>query len=426
MSAHTGFRVPRRLPAWLSVIVLALLPTLGAWAVEVRVIWIEERPDQGILTPTGLLAFHDGQIDFFDHRRPAPALLAQALPELQKGRPPHALSEQLRADFPDAEFRGMVSEPIVLGAFSPPIPRYPTWRSAVLELDPARHRYLSWLWAVQPGNDAFVGNEDPFRHRLFDDDGQFLGPMYIDVYGSDVLDAGLCDNTEFDLVWLDLAPGPEPQPCTGGEGMVRAHPGLNGSLRNPDALPVGILGATSIYSTLRILRFDTEAADFTRPGTRLGRFIIGRQATRGDATGSWYSPARDGEGFSVQRLPPGEPDGPPRLLVYWYTYAADGSGRQAWLAGLGEFDRFPWHPIVIDLHDTHGGRFDSTDNPDTVVRSPWGELQMRFTSCSTAEISYQSDDPAFGSGAFEVFRLGDPGEGLDWLCDPDDHALPQP
>lgn len=414
-----------RLARLAALCMVAVAPALAA--TELRIAWIEERPGGTILTPTGLLAFHGGELDFFDLDRPAPALLQQALPELmvQRVRP---LVFELRDQYPEADFRGFVAAPPGPQIGTPP-PLWPSYRYASLTVDPHQHRYLSFLLPVQPSNDAFAGNEDPLRHRLFDDDGRFLGPFHIDVYGSDVFDAGLCDNSESQLAWLDWAPGSGRQPCTGGEGLVRRHPGLNGSLRNPDGAPVGVLGASSSFSDDYPLDFDTVAADFTRPGQRLGRLIVSSGTSWFGASGSWYSPERSGEGFSLQVLPPEAPGGPSRALVYWYTYAPDDSGRQVWLTGLGAIGsaspyRLP--TATIPLHRTQGGGFASTGNPQDVVATPWGTLTLTFTGCDRATVGYQAGEAGYGSGGFQVDRLGPPVEGLDWLCDPADPWLPPP
>jgi hypothetical protein len=403
-----------RTSAWALALaaLLALAPALAA-ATTLRIVWIDERPDDAILTPAALLAFHDGQVDWFDPDRPAPQLLGRVLADLLRSRP-YSIQEALRVELAPVEFRGFLGHPNADGDFSPPLPRWTRLNSAVLSIDANVHRYLSWLMVVQPGNDAFVGNEDPLRHRLFDDDGRFLGPFYIDVYGSEVQDAGLCANTETGLAWLDLS-GQQPQACTDGEGAVRAHPGLNGSLRNPDGAPQRVLGATSTYSTNIVHRFDAEAADFSRAGQRLGRLLVSRVTGWVDQSGSWYSPARAGEGFSLQVLPP-EPGEAARALVYWYTYAPDGSGRQVWLTGLAPIGGAIVPEVVIDLHRTEGGRFAATTNPATVVNRPWGRLRLYFDRCDRAQVAYESIDPAFGSGSFPIHRLGPPIEGLGWLC----------
>mgnify|MGYP000906944394 CR=1 FL=1 len=134
-----------------------------------------------------------------------------------------------------------------------------------------------------------------------------------------------------------------------------------------------------------------------------------------DQAGAWYSPERAGEGFSLQVLPPG-PDQPARALVYWYTYAPDGSGRQLWLTGLAPIQGISLPDFGIDLHRTEGGRFAATSNPATVVTRPWGRLELFFDRCDRAQVRFQSSDPAYGSGGFTIHRLGPPTEGLAWFC----------
>jgi hypothetical protein len=421
----------RRHASVLLVSLVLVAHASAATAAMVRVAWIPDAEADSILIDSGLLAFHDGSLDFFDHERPPPALLARTLPPMQ-GLGEYSLQEALRGEYPQAEFRVFISPPHpgISGAISPPRPRWPMRNQVVLDLIPGRHDYLSFLLPIQPSDDAYAGNEDAQRHRLFDPDGRFLGPFLIDVYGADAFDAGLCANDETDLAYLDRPATFEVQACTGGEGTVRRHPGLNGSLRNPDGVPVRVLGNTSTYSPFNPFHFDQVAADFTRPGKRLGRLIVSSETSWFGASGSWYSPERAGEGFSLQVLPPDPPGEPSRALVYWYTYAPDGSGRQVWLTGVGPITaqvsgwRLP--TATVPLHVTAGGGFASTGNPANVVATPWGSLTLRFDGCDQATVSFQATQDTYGSGSFTVARLGPPVEGLAGLCDPADPNVPQP
>jgi hypothetical protein len=414
------------LPLWLRLLATGLFAaSTAAAAADLRIAWFEDRPGGTILTPTILIAAHDGEVDFFDLYRPASPLLEGVLQELAIRRLT-PLPFRLNTQYPDARFRAFVAEPIP-ATFAAPPPLWPDRRHTYLIVDPQRHRYLSFLLTVQPADDAFVGNDDPQRYRLFDDDGHFLGPFHIDVYGSDALDAGVCANSEAQLIWLDRGPDAGTRPCSDGEGEgeIRPHPGLNGSQRNPGGVPVRVLGGTSAFSDEIVLEFDRVAADFSRPGRRLGRLVVSSDTSWFGASGAWYSPDRAGEGFSLQVLPAAAPGGRSRALVYWYTYAPDGSGRQVWLTGIGEIDSV-WTPVItIPLHRTQGGGFASTGNPEDVVASPWGELTVSFTDCDRATVAYRATEPGYGTGSFTVDRLGPPVEGLDWLCDPTDPWLPQ-
>jgi hypothetical protein len=405
---------------WAVLMALAMATT--ASAAEVRVSWIDARGEDSILVLGGLVAFHGGEVDWYDHDRPAPSVLANTIRGMFGSAWP-SMQQILATTWRDAVVRSFLLRPTAIGGPGITPPNWPRYDVAGATLDPLRHRYLSFLLPVQPSNDAVVGNEDPRRFELFDDEGRFLGPLFIDVYGSDVVDAGVCDNTETGLAWLEL-PGGSVQPCAGGEGLVLPHPGLNGSRRNPDGEPVRVLGATSTAPYTTVHYFDPVAADFTRPGQHLGRLVISSSTSWFGASGSWFSPERAGEGFSLQVLPAAAPGGRSRALVYWYTYAPDGSGQQLWLTGLGEITGYNLPSAQVDLHRTAGGRFASTSNPDTVVATPWGSLRLEFTDCDQARVDFESLDDSFGSGSFSVRRLGPPVEGLAWLCDPGDAALP--
>lgn len=414
-------RPDRGLRALLAALLLAL-PALAAAAV-VRIAWIEERPADTLLSTSGLVAFHDGGLDVFDHDRPPTPLLERIVTALISGGV-YSTQEALADEYPQMVFQSFFGRPYEHGAFSPTPPNFPRFSVVLRHLDPQRHQYLSFLVPLQPSNDAFAGNEDPLRYRLFDDDGRFLGPFQIEIYGSDVLDAGLCDNTEAELIWLDRSYYGPDQLCTGGEGLVRHHPGLNGSVRNPDGVPVRVLGGTSTFSPTRIHHYDEVAADFSRPGQLLGRLLVSVPTGWAGPTGSWYSPERAGEGFSLQILPPVAGSDQARAIVYWYTYAPDGSGRQLWLTGTGTLGGNLRPQLSVFLHATRGGRFASTSNPGTVEPEPWGLVQFEFQGCDRATATYAGNDPAFGSGGFGIHRLGPPVQGLDWLCSPADPFYP--
>ena len=135
-----------------------------------------------------------------------------------------------------------------------------------IELDPARHRFLSYASMVIPSNDAFVGNPGARSIRVFEDDGQPAGPVSFLVYGDRVWDAGTEVNSETDAAFLN-----QTAPNTGmtENAVVQLHPGYNGSSLNPSATPVNILGGSFMG-----IRFDAVAADFTRPAYPLLRITL--------------------------------------------------------------------------------------------------------------------------------------------------------
>ena len=53
--------------------------------------------------------------------------------------------------------------------------------------NPAVDQYLSFAGMVVPSNDFFMGNATPLQ--IFDSNGNFKGPMTINIYGSDIWDS---------------------------------------------------------------------------------------------------------------------------------------------------------------------------------------------------------------------------------------------
>lgn len=115
-------------------------------------------------------------------------------------------------------------------------------------------------------------------------------------------------------------------------------------------------------------------------------------------TGSWFSPERSGEGFTIQVLADG------RVVAVWYTFPPVGSSAaQAWIIaedGRIEGDRVRFAQAIT----TRGPRFGPTFDPAQVQRIPWGPIEFRFVSCNTAELTY-AGPPAWGSGTRQLSRI---------------------
>jgi len=133
-----------------------------------------------------------------------------------------------------------------------------------------------------------------------------------------------------------------------------------------------------------------------------------------DYSGAWFNPDLNGEGFILEVLP--DDHG----LVYWFTYAPDGSGRQAWMIGVGQFDTGgitigtppPGSPeawLEIERMDQPvgtelGPNFDS----EAVDRIDWGSLVLAFYEDGTAQVAWDSHLEEYGSGDYELKRLARP------------------
>lgn len=115
-------------------------------------------------------------------------------------------------------------------------------------------------------------------------------------------------------------------------------------------------------------------------------------------SGSWFDPARNGEGFVLEVLADGS------AVVVWFTYPAAGEpGEQAWLIGQG--GRLAGNRIRFDLVTrTRGGVWGDAFAPARIENVPWGTLEFEFHSCTSATVRY-AGTPAYGSGTFELTRL---------------------
>lgn len=389
-------------------------------AIEIVVRWYDTKPDDALINPWIFLGFHNGQFNSYDFGKPLPPFTEFWL--RKAFAPPLDMVQAFKNNHPGTEATRILNPGTHVGQ---PLPA-PVPFTINVTLDPQRHRFLSFLMPLFPSDDALIGNEDPFEIELFDSTGKFKGPMYLDVYGNQVVDAGLCANDEEQLLGLDYHDQPDLHPpCTPGEGVAQPHPGLNGSYRNPDALPQRILGGSTLGippGGFGYRYYDPINADFSLPGYKIGRMLITRRWASGESSGSYYSPERAGEGFNIEIIEPEPGQARRRILVYWYTFKPDGSGEQVWLAGMGEMGADGGVAADVEMYITTGGEFASTSNPDLVDRERWGTIRIGFGACGQGRVFYQPDDTDWPSGDYLIHRLSPQIEGLGWVCAPPDAA----
>lgn len=275
---------------------------------------------------------------------------------------------------------------------------------------PLESQYISVLGRVYPSNDAIIANDDPKRYRLYDDDGNFLGPLVIEIYGSEILDAGTRLNDEQDLVGLDrdfLVPGNLATTARTENLEVRPHPGFNGSSRNPEGEPVRLLSDEASFcfaGDSNCVQYAAEDLDFTTGGSPLVRIRISEDF-HGGYTGSFVNRDRAGEGFSFDFIS----TNPRQIVFYWYTYEPDDSGEQMWLIGQGVVPSVEDPSPRVDLYKTQGGQLTSLSNPDDVELIYWG----------SGFISYGGNSPGCGVLALGEIRPEDPTLVLDLPTTPE-------
>ncbi len=85
---------------------------------------------------------------------------------------------------------GGVDTTLVSSAGAPPFTPGESQSFSLNVGDATVNRYFSYASMVVPSNDLFFANGNPFAVELFDAAGNFNGPVTIQIFGSDVLDAG--------------------------------------------------------------------------------------------------------------------------------------------------------------------------------------------------------------------------------------------
>jgi len=110
-------------------------------------------------------------------------------------------------------------------------------------------------------------------------------------------------------------------------------------------------------------------------------------------SGAWYNPAQSGHGLSIKII------APDRALVFWYAYDLEGNPFNLYIDGRVEGRR-----IEATALAPRGMRFGSFD-PDELQMPAWGGISIELDDCYRGRLSWDADDPAFGSGSIDIVRL---------------------
>ncbi|MEX0282836.1 MAG: spondin domain-containing protein, partial [Arenibacterium sp.] len=168
--------------------------------------------------------------------------------------------EGIAAEFNQQVVDGGVDATIIGGAGAPgPIDPGET-ASFTINVNPDQvgQGFFTWATMIIPSNDAFLASpDDALQDFIFDEDGNFAGPLVIERFGNDVLDAGTEVNNEEGAAFLNQTARDQ---GTAENGVVRQHEGFNGSEGLPDASPVNILGGTTAAGSV----VNPIEGDFTR------------------------------------------------------------------------------------------------------------------------------------------------------------------
>ena len=100
--------------------------------------------------------------------------------------------------------------------------------------------------------------------------------------------------------------------------------------------------------------------------------------------GTWANSETLGQGFMIDAHT--NPQGGNFIFVAWFTYGDDTASGQRWLTAQGDF---AGSTAAIDIYETTGGLF---DDPQPVDGAPAGTMNIDFTDCSNAQLSYTLND----------------------------------
>lgn len=224
------------------------------------------------LTPVWF-GFHDGQnFDLFNAGEAASLGLERIAED--------GSVEGIAAEF-NAQVGGRGVDATILGGNGAPGPIDPQeTASFTINVNPDQvgEGFFTWATMVIPSNDAFLAvPDDPLADPIFDHNGNFIGPVVIERFGRDVLDAGTEVNNEEGAAFLNQTARDQ---GTAENGVVGSHPGFNGSEGNPDGTPQNVLGGTTAAGTI----VDPTEGDFTRNNgdEQLLRIVIDRVAGSDD------------------------------------------------------------------------------------------------------------------------------------------------
>jgi predicted outer membrane repeat protein len=231
--------------------------------VGVKVIIENLAPENGTYLTPVWVGFHGGAFDTHDMLIPA----SFELERLAEDGDASYLADAFAAS-PGTSFQGSIIS-------DEGIPQIAPGETAtmcfVIDGSDPMNRYFDYVSMVIPSNDAFVANDSPTDHAIFDSGGNFIG-AYFTIHGDEVKDAGTEVNDE---VPEHTAFFGQTEPDSGVDefSVVHMHPGF---------LPPGSGG---------ILDDPNFAnADFTQPGYEVASVLIIRSDTivpPGAVFGTW-------------------------------------------------------------------------------------------------------------------------------------------
>ena len=208
----------------------------GAAQAQVQVTIENLQPDEGFFFTPVWLGFHDGGYDLFDSGAAASGGLELIAEE---GDTSMLSGMFLAATNGDGTNRYDATFTSPSGIAGPPVFGPGDSETMTFNVtDPGSNQYLSLASMVIPSNDAFFGNGDPMAYQVFNADGSFAGPLTIEIFGSNIYDAGTESNTTMGAAFSAVG-----GTATDEGGTVALHAGLDNFVGTGTAVGVDITDA---------------------------------------------------------------------------------------------------------------------------------------------------------------------------------------
>jgi len=119
--------------------------------------------------------------------------------------------------------------------------------------------------------------------------------------------------------------------------------------------------------------------------------------------GAWFDLNTSGQGFFIDAHP--DPEGGNFIFVAWFTYGEDTASGLRWLTAEGGFEG---SIAEIDVYEVTGGSF---DDPQPISRIPVGTMNIDFTDCNNALLTYSLTDNG-AEGDIDITRVIPEGKAL--------------
>ncbi|MBK1880012.1 spondin domain-containing protein [Pelagicoccus mobilis] len=235
----------------------------SAHAITVKVKVENVSQTDGLWFTPVFFGFHNGSFDTFDAGLTAPG----PIEDIAEG----GVVDGLVNDADAAGIKNHVLADDASEAGGPPV-LFSPGESAYFTttLDSLSNRYLSFASMLLPSNDAFFGNPNPTQYELFDVFGNFKHGFQIDLFGSDIWDAGTEQN---DFLGAPLSSLMGTSTETMGSVQLLGQSGLNEF--SGRGLAVGGNLSDSLYVDDQIARISVQQVpDSTQYIGFLGAFAI--------------------------------------------------------------------------------------------------------------------------------------------------------